>query len=142
MARLPNGRPRKPTAGADLAGRVQRLLAELLCEISDNHHHGRDSPPADQACDAVLDTELNGDRYLLWRMPAARSEVNGKASLSRREEQIAMLVAEALPDKAIARRLNISPATVGTHLSRMFLKLGVKTRTEVAVRLLAGGRNE
>ena len=46
-------------------------------------------------------------------------------SLTRREEEIVVLVAKGLTSQAIAQRLFISPRTVETHRARIMDKLGV-----------------
>ena len=49
------------------------------------------------------------------------------------------LVADGLPNKAIGRRLFISPNTVNYHLTSVFRKLGVETRAQaVAVAVQSG----
>jgi DNA-binding NarL/FixJ family response regulator len=53
-----------------------------------------------------------------------------KNILSEREQEVLGLVAEGLPNKAIAQRLNISPATVNYHLTSVFNKLGVHSRAQ------------
>ncbi len=59
-----------------------------------------------------------------------------KVNLSPREIAIAKLVAQGLPNKSIGRRLDISPWTVATHLRRIFVKLGVSSRTAMITQLL------
>lgn len=56
--------------------------------------------------------------------------------LSPRESAIAKLVAQGLPNKVIAKQLKISPWTVASHLRRIFLKVGVTSRTAMIVKLL------
>lgn len=53
--------------------------------------------------------------------------------LSNREEQIARLVAEAKLNKEIAFELHLTEGTVKEYLNRIFRKVGVKNRTELAV---------
>jgi DNA-binding NarL/FixJ family response regulator len=53
--------------------------------------------------------------------------------LSARERQVLALVAEGLPNKVIARRLDISERTVKAHLTRIFEQLGVRDRTQAAL---------
>lgn len=50
--------------------------------------------------------------------------------ISPREFDILDLLAEGLSNKEIARRLDISPNTVKTHLARLFEKLDVSRRTQ------------
>jgi DNA-binding NarL/FixJ family response regulator len=55
------------------------------------------------------------------------------AELSDRERQVLMLVAEGLPNKLIARRLDISEKTVKAHLTSVFKQIGVTDRTQAAL---------
>ena len=63
----------------------------------------------------------------------------GWGSLTPTEQKVAELVAEGLTNEQIARRLLMSPATVKTHLTRIFAKTGVGNRTELAVRWPGAG---
>ncbi|GAB3840346.1 response regulator transcription factor [Dactylosporangium cerinum] len=54
------------------------------------------------------------------------------------ELQIARLAAQGLSNKEIAERLFLSPRTITTHLYRIFPKLGIKSRGELAHALPAG----
>ena len=56
----------------------------------------------------------------------------GWASLTPAELQVARLVGEGLRNDVIARRLFIAPGTVKVHLTHIFAKLGITTRTELA----------
>jgi DNA-binding CsgD family transcriptional regulator len=59
--------------------------------------------------------------------------------LSPREREVVQLVAAGLRNKEIALRLQISEKTVKFHLGRIFDKLGVDSRTELLLRLIAEG---
>jgi DNA-binding NarL/FixJ family response regulator len=52
--------------------------------------------------------------------------------LTKRELQIASLVAIGHLNKQIARRLCISEYTVSTHIRRIFSKLGIRCRSSLA----------
>jgi DNA-binding CsgD family transcriptional regulator len=51
------------------------------------------------------------------------------------ELQITLLAAEGLSNKEIGERLYMSHRTVGSHLYRIFPKLGVIARSQLATRL-------
>lgn len=53
--------------------------------------------------------------------------------LSKREEEIARLVAEGLSNRQISDRLGLSEHTIKNYLFRVFEKLGVATRVELAL---------
>ena len=50
-----------------------------------------------------------------------------------REREVLGLLVEGLPNKLIARRLEISEKTVKSHLTRVFRELGVTDRTQAAL---------
>jgi DNA-binding CsgD family transcriptional regulator len=80
----------------------------------------------------VLDVEGSRARYLLVRLPKSQS----LPVLSPREQEIVRMVAQGHPNKVIAGVLNISCWTVGTHLRRVFSKLGVTSRAAMIARLI------
>lgn len=54
-------------------------------------------------------------------------------TLTPREREILCLLAEGLGNKQIARRLGVEVTTVRTHLSRLYEKLGLESRVELAL---------
>ncbi len=54
-------------------------------------------------------------------------------ALTRRESQIVPLIAQGLKNKQIAAELSISEATIRIYLSKLFRKLGVADRYELAI---------
>src|SRR5215472_15352693 len=71
--------------------------------------------------------------YALEEKPSARTRQSSvREGLSRRELEIAALVAEGLSNKQIAARLVIGQRTAETHIENIMNKLGVNTRAQVA----------
>jgi DNA-binding NarL/FixJ family response regulator len=54
-------------------------------------------------------------------------------SLTEREREVMVLVAEGLSNDEIARKLVLSPATAKTHVSRIMTKLAVRDRAQLVV---------
>ncbi|MFC8712738.1 response regulator [Streptomyces sp. NPDC057197] len=59
---------------------------------------------------------------------AVRAPAAGSEPLSAREREVLVLVARGTSNREIARELFISEATVKTHLTHLYAKLGVKDR--------------
>jgi NarL family two-component system response regulator YdfI len=63
----------------------------------------------------------------------------GRIALSQREQQVLELMAQGAINKEIATRLHIAERTVKGHVTSVFNKLGVNSRTEaVAVAIRSG----
>ena len=60
----------------------------------------------------------------------------GLASLTPQELQLALIVGRGATNKEASAALFVSPKTVEAHLHRTYVKLGIRSRTELA-RLLA-----
>jgi DNA-binding NarL/FixJ family response regulator len=78
--------------------------------------------------------QLNFLLEVLSQAPSVRV-VNslGLQILTRREEQVVALVAESLSNRDIARELTISEHTVKKYVFRIFEKLGISSRVELAL---------
>jgi DNA-binding CsgD family transcriptional regulator len=98
-------------------------------------------PPASEANSdgqtVILDVEVDDVRCILIRLPPNSSRI--PVMLSPREQEIVRMVAQGYPNKTIAAVLDISSWTVGTHLRRIFAKLGVGSRAAMVARLLERG---
>jgi DNA-binding CsgD family transcriptional regulator len=67
-----------------------------------------------------------------WPQHADR---DGWTRLTAQELQIAQLAAQGLSNREIGERLYLSHRTIGSHLYRIFPKLGVRTRAQLHVAL-------
>jgi DNA-binding NarL/FixJ family response regulator len=63
----------------------------------------------------------------------ARSRPDPLAALSPREREVLELLVAGLPNKLIARRLEISEKTVKAHMTSIFRAIGVTDRTQAAL---------
>lgn len=76
-------------------------------------------------------------------VPAIGKDVNGAivenvlSVLTEREREIMRLVSEGLPNKAIARRLNVSQGTIKVHLHNIYQKLEINNRTVLAALVIS-----
>ncbi|CAN5327101.1 LuxR family transcriptional regulator [soil metagenome] len=61
----------------------------------------------------------------------------GPGGLTPTERRVAELVAEGRTTREVAETLFLSPRTVDSNLSRIYHKLGVRSRTELAVKMAA-----
>jgi DNA-binding NarL/FixJ family response regulator len=69
---------------------------------------------------------------------AERLRARARFGLTRREQDILVLVCEGLPNAVIARRLALAEKTVKNHLHHVFAKMQVGTRTEAVARWTGG----
>jgi DNA-binding NarL/FixJ family response regulator len=67
------------------------------------------------------------------------SPVVGDEALTSQERLVARLVAQGATNREVAAELVISVKTVEHHLGRVYAKLGLRSRTELAARLAADG---
>ncbi len=59
--------------------------------------------------------------------------------LSRRQWEVLRLVLQGKPNKLICRDLDVSASTVKTHLSEIYRRLGVRSRTQAMVEVARRG---
>ena len=99
--------------------------AQFIELDSKNHILLENEPAWERFCDEVLRfMDLKG---------ATRGEDPAFATLSPREREVLLLIAEGLGNAQIAERLSISEKTVRNHVSNLFDKLGVWTRAQAIV---------
>jgi DNA-binding NarL/FixJ family response regulator len=69
-------------------------------------------------------------RALVETRPKRFTAPRGPSVLTKREEEIASLVAEGLTNLEVAKRLGLSKHTIGNYLFKCYEKLGLSTRVE------------
>jgi DNA-binding CsgD family transcriptional regulator len=83
----------------------------------------------------------------LWSKQALEelARIGGRApsgtELTPTEERVAALVAEGHANREVASALYVSENTIESHLTHIYAKLGVHSRTELAGRITADGRS-
>ena len=119
---------------------ADRLAAELGCEVTLHPHftgrfEARDAAPGLWLVCGTPD-EIRAEWRKAWLrewLPYLGSlDRARRALLTRREQEVAALVAEGLTDQQVARRLSVSLRTVHTHLRNSYAKAGVRNRTGLA----------
>ena len=91
---------------------------------------------------AARAADIDHDAILIASDAADASDVEEDEfdePLTPREVQVLELLAEGLPNKAIAVRLHISDQTVKFHVSSISGKLGAKNRTDAVRRAVRRG---
>lgn len=93
---------------------------------------------ADGSASDGFPTAGGGDAFLAgafggMRNPVQPSRPDPLATLTAREREIAEAVASGMTNAQVARSLFVSTATVKTHLARIFDKLEVSTRVQLAL---------
>ena len=88
---------------------------------------------------AARASELDCDAILVAPDSIDHDEDGFDEPLTAREVQVLELLAEGLPNKAIATRLGISDQTVKFHVSSISGKLGARNRTDAVRRAVRRG---
>jgi DNA-binding NarL/FixJ family response regulator len=75
----------------------------------------------------------------VWRRPSlpppgADPEAPARVGISERELEVLQHLVAGHSNKEIAQRLEVSPNTVKTHVSKLFEKLGARRRTQAILR--------
>ena len=132
---------------ADTARPLERARLELVAG-SARRRWGRRRAAASALAAAGTRLAEAGSPVLLARAerelaacglsPVKRSTRSRPDALTPQELTVARLVAGGRTNREAAAELVISAKTVEHHLSRIYAKLGVRSRTELAARLLSG----
>ncbi len=130
--------PFAPLLDPESLARLRKLMDGL-------HNHAGGSVPVEQLvrltedvrldCGLTVDFEASrslGHPMVVLRVVAKGGNGTGLDGLSKRERQIAGLIAEGLSNKQIARRLFLALATVKDHVHRILVKTGMPNRAAIA----------
>jgi DNA-binding CsgD family transcriptional regulator len=103
-----------------------RVLMAAICERRNDLEGRRLEVEAAQRLFKQLDIEFSGARI---GQQSKRAAIEPVGSLSERESQVLRLLASGKTNRAIADDLFISEKTVARHVSNIFDKLGVSSRS-------------
>lgn len=91
------------------------------------------------AATAVAEADRLGMAPLAKLAGSAVSELSGRTGpLTRREAEVAALVAQGLTNRQIAAALHIGERTAETHVQHILTKYGLATRSQIAAKVAAG----
>lgn len=135
-----------------LGGTMLSLPARLLAAADAYHAMIQARPHREPMSAAGAATELRRDGRAGRLDPTAvdavlqaaghsnaRERGTAASGLTARETDVLALLAQGLPNKGIARRLGISPKTVGNHVEHIYTKLGVSNRAAAAMKAMQHG---
>jgi DNA-binding CsgD family transcriptional regulator len=120
--------PELESIAAAAAGVEQFIVAAELFDHAARLHRRAGAERAAAACARLRDRNLA--ECGLARLPLIPAEHT--VGLSLREREIAGLAIDGCSNREIADRLVLSVRTVETHLLRVYRKLGVRGRSELA----------
>jgi len=116
------------------ATRLSDLMRLLIDELAVERDVQSPIDARNQGEQIIVDTEIDGVRYLLMRRPKTpRTQI----VLSPREHEIVRMVAQGHPNKIIADTLNISSWTVCAYVRHIFAKFGVGSRAAMVAKYAA-----
>lgn len=98
---------------------------EALCKCIHVVHEGQIWANSEQL-HFVLDA-------LLSATPLRLTSSKGRYLLTKKEDEVACLVAEGMTNREVAQKLGVAEHTVGNYLFRIYEKLGISTRVELAL---------
>ncbi|HET7739084.1 MAG TPA: helix-turn-helix transcriptional regulator, partial [Mycobacterium sp.] len=121
-------------AVGDAFGRARALLALGIVR-----RRARQKRPAREAIEAAHSAfETIGASRWAARASSELGRISGRhqaEGLSAAERRVAALVAEGRTNREVAQELFLAERTVASHLTSVYAKLGVRSRTELARRL-------
>jgi DNA-binding CsgD family transcriptional regulator len=111
-------------------GNVTHLLNVIMDVSEPKPRKNRLSKEGRQAANRRRE-EASGVLRIFGLAPDSAAE-RGEEKLSERERQVAELLAMGFTNAAIGQHLNVSPATVSSHVAHILSKLRFRSRAQVA----------
>jgi len=109
---------------------LQNLMAKGIVGILPP---SADSDLLRKALKAISLGELWLDRATLMKLVACMKQSAPNVRLAQREKEIISHICQGFRNKEIAQKLNISEQTVKSHCNRIYKKLGVSDRLQLAL---------
>ena len=131
--------PSVPVVGVTLARDREPIVAAAIFSV-------RAFVGCEQSLDELIDTVRRAATHevvcppsvaevLLERVKGQSADVPEEDLLTRREREVALLMARGMTNKEIATSLVVQPATVKNHVHSILSKLQIKRRGEAAAAL-------
>lgn len=138
--------------------RIERAIGAVARALCAGGGKSRKSAPPLLSLPAAGTLRTGGGSYLLFGAYLPVSELPGRVlvavereglplpsaahlmqrwGLTRRQAEVARLLARGMTDKAVATKLGITRHTARRHTERVLSKLGVQSRAAVASRLIS-----
>ena len=127
-----NGFIAKEDSIESIAGAIRQAVEGNIILSPKSGQHFRTTPSSTHTDDTPYDSNAQN------KTQTSRSCTEFEY-LSSRQIEVLKLMVEALSNKQIARKLNISEATVKTHVSTLIAKLSVRDRVGAVVKAIRGG---
>jgi non-specific serine/threonine protein kinase len=144
----------RPQHAARLFGAAESLreAAGVRIDLADREPHERNVSETRRALsddafrtawdagrEMALDQALAEARRVDSTAPPERSPTGRAGLLSRREREVAVLVARGYTNRQIAEELTIAERTVGTHVEHIMAKLRCHARAQIAAWVVEHG---
>jgi predicted ATPase/DNA-binding CsgD family transcriptional regulator len=125
----------RPLSGVrEMHGVHEQVQKAVRDALGDEPFERQTRSGAALAFDRVIESALADADLLLPTAPAERAPAPVEL-LTRREREVAELVAKGLSNRAVAELLVISKRTADAHVEHILAKLGFSSRTEIAAAL-------